>query len=85
MPRECDARRSAGWWRNPGPSRWALPQSLLMRDFLGPFEKQMIALEEGQHDIIGQTALLWKILYYVVLEYKQKNKDWLFLRHEDMA
>jgi Sulfotransferase family len=67
------------------PSRWALPQSLLMRDYLSPFEKQMIELEQGQHDIIDQTALLWKILNYVVLEYKKKNKNWIFLRHEDIA
>jgi hypothetical protein len=67
------------------PSRWALPQPLLMRDFLGPFEKQMIELEQGEHDIIDQTALLWKILNYIVLEYKKKNKGWIFLRHEDIA
>ena len=67
------------------PSRWALPQPLLMRDFLGPFEKQMIELEQSQHDIIDQAALLWKILNYVVLEYKKKNTGWMFLRHEDMA
>jgi hypothetical protein len=67
------------------PSRWALSQPLLMRDFLGPFEKQMIALEQEQHDIIDQTALMWKILNYVVLEYKKKNPDWIFLRHEDVA
>ena len=67
------------------PSRWALPQPLLMRDFLGPFEKQMIELEQGQHDIIDQTALMWKILHYIVLEYKKKNTDWIFLRHEDVA
>ena len=67
------------------PSRWALPQPLLMRDFLGPFEKQMIELEQEQHDIIDQTALLWKILNYIVLEYKKKNTGWIFLRHEDIA
>jgi hypothetical protein len=66
------------------PSRWALPQPLLMRDFLAPFEK-MIELEQEQHDIIDQTALLWKILNYVALEYKKKNTGWIFLRHEDIA
>jgi Sulfotransferase family len=67
------------------PSRWALPQRLLMRDFLGPFEKQMIELEQKQHDIIDQAALFWKVLNYVVLEYKNNNKEWIFLRHEDIA
>lgn len=67
------------------PSRWALSQPLLIRDFLSPFEKEMIALEQEPHDIIAQTALMWKILNYIVLEYKKKNKDWIFLRHEDVA
>jgi hypothetical protein len=67
------------------PSRWALPQPLLMRDLLGSFEKQMIELEQEHRDIVDQTALLWKILNYVVLEYKKQNTDWTFLRHEDIA
>jgi hypothetical protein len=67
------------------PSRWALPQALLMRDYLHPFEKQMIELEQEQHDIIDQTALLWKVLHHVILEYQMKNNDWMFLRHEDIA
>jgi hypothetical protein len=67
------------------PSRWALPQPLLMRDYLHPFEKELIALEQEQHDIIDQTALLWKVMYYVVREYQKQNKNWIFLRHEDIA
>jgi sulfotransferase family protein len=67
------------------PSRWALPQSLLMRDYLNPFEKQMIELEHEEHDIIDKTALLWKILHYVILQYKKRHKDWVFARHEDFA
>ena len=67
------------------PSRWALPQPLLMRDLLGPFEKQLIELEQGQHDIIDQTALLWNVLNSVILEYMKHNKAWIFLRHEDIA
>ena len=67
------------------PSRWALPQPLLMRDYLHHFEKQLIELEQEPHDIIDQTALLWKVMNYVVREYQKKHKDWIFLRHEDLA
>ena len=67
------------------PSRWALPQSLLMRDYLGHFEKEMIELEQGQADIVDRTALLWKLFHHVIAEYKKAYPGWVFLRHEDIA
>ena len=38
-----------------------------------------------KYDIIEQIAFLWKLIYYQVLQYKERHKDWLFVRHEDLS
>ena len=67
------------------PSRWALSQSLLLRDFLSPFEDELKLLRDSKSDIIDQTALLWKVMYFVVLKYQKKYQNWIYLRHEDIS
>jgi len=67
------------------PSRWALSQPLLLRDYLSPFEEELKILRDSKSDIIDQTALLWKVLYFIVLKYKKVYKDWIYLRHEDVS
>ena len=67
------------------PSRWALSQPLLIRDYLSPFEEELRILRDSKSDIIDQTALFWKVLYFVVLKYKEKYQDWIYLRHEDVS
>jgi len=36
-------------------------------------------------DFIDRAALLWNILHGVILQYKKRYPNWLFLRHEDVA
>jgi hypothetical protein len=67
------------------PSRWALSQKTLMKDYLYPFEEQLQELEKGDHDIIAQSILMWKVIHSIILIYQQKHKDWIFLRHEDIS
>jgi hypothetical protein len=67
------------------PSRWALSQKSLMKDYLYPFEEQLQELEKGDHDLIDQAILMWKVIHSVILKYQQKHKDWIFLRHEDIS
>lgn len=67
------------------PSNWALSQPELMRDYLEPFRDEMHELENSDSDIIEQASLLWKVLNYIVLRYKDEHKDWIFLRHEDIS
>ena len=67
------------------PSRWALSQPLLLRDYLSPLEDELKLLKESKSDIIDQTALMWKVMYFVVLKYKQEYPGWIFLRHEDLS
>ena len=36
-------------------------------------------------DIIGQCILMWKILYSYVQKLKKNNKNWIFVKHEDLS
>jgi len=67
------------------PSRWVLSQPLLLRDYLSGLEDELKLLKESKSDIIDQTALMWKVMYFVVLKYKQEYPDWIYLRHEDLS
>ena len=67
------------------PSRWALSQPLLLSDYLSPLEEELKILRDSKSDIIDETAFLWKVLYSVVLKYKEVNQGWIYLRHEDIS
>ena len=60
-----------------------LDQPLLMRDQLGPYREQMQAI--GPEDVIGQAALLWKLIYRSVHEACERNPDFIIVRHEDLS
>ena len=36
-------------------------------------------------DIIGQGILMWKILYSYVQKLQKNNKNWIFVKHEDLS
>jgi hypothetical protein len=60
-----------------------LNQPLLMRDHLEPYREQMQAVKV--EDVIGQSALLWKMIYSVVQKFQQMNSEWVVVRHEDLS
>lgn len=62
-----------------------LEQPLLMRDHLGAFEAEIKENSENQYDVIDQGILLWRLIYYVLMKYREKRTDWTFVRHEDLA
>ena len=62
-----------------------LKQNLLMEDYLYPFKTEIIGYVNNDHDLIDKLSLLWKLIYYVVSQYKQKHKEYLFLRYEDVC
>lgn len=62
-----------------------LQQPLLMRDHLFPYEAEMMAFVKSEQDILDQAALLWKLIYSMVLKYKSAHPEWIYLRHEDVA
>ncbi len=62
-----------------------LAQPLLMRDWLEPFRSDMEAMIGSDEDIIGESCLLWRMVYYVVYQFKTLYPDFQIVRHEDLS
>ena len=60
-----------------------LNQPLLMRDQLEPYREQMQAIQPD--DVLGQAALLWKLIYGSVPATRERNPDFIVVRHEDLS
>ncbi|MEP7134750.1 MAG: sulfotransferase [Chloroflexota bacterium] len=60
-----------------------LDQPLLMRDHLENYRDVMQAVKSD--DVIGQAALLWKLIYHAVHTSIKLNLAWTVVRHEDFS
>lgn len=60
-----------------------LEQPLLMRDHLEGYRAQMRAVQAD--DIVGQSALLWKMVYHSVHTIRDLHPDFVIVRHEDLS
>lgn len=60
-----------------------LDQPLLMRDHLEPFRADMERV--AADDVIGQAALLWRMVYRVVHATVERFPSVIVLRHEDLS
>lgn len=60
-----------------------LDQSLLMRDYLETYQDEMRAIKSD--DIVGQAALLWKVVYHSVHSTRGLNPDFIVVRHKDLS
>ena len=60
-----------------------LNQPLLMRDHLGPYREEMESIQPD--DVIGQSALLWKLIYSSVYTTRERNPGFIVVRHEDLS
>ena len=60
-----------------------LDQPLLMRDHLDPYRREMESVKP--EDVIGQAALLWKLIYNAVHAARSLHPDFLIVRHEDLS
>lgn len=60
-----------------------LDQPLLMRDHLEPFRGKMEAVRAD--DVIGQSALLWNLIYRSVHGALERNPGFIAVRHEDLS
>ncbi len=69
-----------GW---PFDFKDLLVQPLLMRDWLEPYRSKIEAMPTD--DVIGQSSLLWQIIYKTVTELKQSFPELLIVRHEDLS
>jgi hypothetical protein len=60
-----------------------LDQPLLMRDHLEPYREEMQTIQPN--DVIGHSALLWKLIYGSVHATHEHNPDFIVVRHEDLS
>jgi hypothetical protein len=62
-----------------------LQQPLLMRDWLEPFREDMLAARRKPDDVLARTALLWRLVYYMVSQFCQQRPEFILVRHEDLS
>lgn len=60
-------------------------QPLLMKRYLGGFEREIQECASRGADIIDQGILLWKCIHHTISVYQQEHPEWLFMRHEDLS
>lgn len=71
--------------------RWNHPfshfllQPLLIKEHLHPFEEEIKSYATKEHHIVEQAAFLWKLIHQMIINYRDRHKDWIFIRHEDLA
>ena len=62
-----------------------LAQPLLMRDWLEPFREDIRAAVGKSDDLVFQGSVLWRMIYSVVWEYRQRFPEFQIVRHEDLS
>jgi hypothetical protein len=62
-----------------------LAQPALMAEQLHAFEGEIRRMAKAEHEIVDQAALLWRLIYSVLVKYGKAHRDWMFLRQEDLA
>jgi hypothetical protein len=67
----------------PFDFRDLLSQPLLMRDHLEPFRADMERIQS--EDILGQSALLWRMVYSIVHATTERIPSIMVVRHEDLS
>ena len=67
------------------PFQHFLDQPLLMRDYLQPFREEIEDYTAHRYSKLEQAILLWRIIHFVLLRFKEDHPEWLFVRHEDLS
>lgn len=60
-------------------------QKELMRDVLFPFEEEIRHACGRPWDLAEGGGLLWNVLHFVILGYRERYPSWAFVRYEDLA
>jgi hypothetical protein len=67
----------------PFDFRDLLDQPLLMHDHLEPCREEMECIQAD--DVVGQAALLWKLIYHSVHAARESHPEFIVVRHEDLS
>ena len=74
--------KKLGWQH---PFAHFLEQTDLIRERLHPFSKELREHASKDQDLIDQAILLWRLVHYTMIQYREVHKDWIFVRHEDLS
>jgi hypothetical protein len=69
----------------PHPFDHFLRQPLLMEQHLSAFRSEIEEFSKSSKDIVDQAILLWNIIYSMVLKYKEKHPEWIFVQHKALS
>lgn len=62
-----------------------LEQPSLTETLLHPFAAEIREYAVREQSVVDQAILLWRIFHYVIMNYQQQHREWVFLRHEDLS
>ena len=74
--------KQLGWSH---PFSHFVEQPSLMNTLLAPFAAEIRDYANKNYGIVDQGIMLWKVLHYVITKYQERNKGWIFVRHEDIS
>jgi hypothetical protein len=60
-------------------------QPRLMAEHFNALAPEIDRLASTRVEPVEQACLLWNVFHTVILDYRERYPDWLFLRHEDLA
>lgn len=67
------------------PFNHFLQQPLLMQHHLYEYKSEIEEFSKTEKDIIDQAILLWNLIHHMILNFKNNNPNWIFVRHEDLS
>lgn len=74
--------KKIGWSH---PFSHFLKQPLLMQDHLSSYRQEIEAFAGEERPIVEQSVLLWNMIHGMILHYREKNPEWIYVRHEDIS
>lgn len=60
-------------------------QEELMEQLTPEMKEKVIEYTYQKPDIIDTGIIMWNIIHAFILQYQERNPDWIFVRHEDLS
>jgi hypothetical protein len=72
-------------------AKWAHPfdhflkQPLLIQHHLFKYKSEIEEYSKVHKNIVDQAILLWNLIHYMILKYRNNNPNWIFIKHEELS
>jgi sulfotransferase family protein len=74
-----------GWTIDARRFREFLAQTDLMDAYLAEYADEVRTFAHDTRSIVESAALLWKLCYHMVAQFRSRFPQWTYLRYEDLA